>query len=47
MNEARKVFEALSRNKDLTRKGDGYANTNTHTRWKYFLLGWDMAKATQ
>lgn len=46
MDEARKVFEAVMRangyeNFDKNESG-GYVNGSLHTRWKYFLLGWEM-----
>lgn len=47
MNEAQKVFETLMRGNgyspdQLKRKDQGYALTSIQTRWKYFLLGWEM-----
>ena len=47
MNEAQKVFETLMRangysEAELKHKGQGYANSNIQTRWKYFYLGWGM-----
>ncbi len=50
MNEARRVFEAMMRgngHNDLTRTGDKYNVPSLQTRWRYFLLGWEMANATQ
>ena len=47
MNEARKIFEAMMHGRDRTRKGDGYANPSVQVRWRYFLLGWEMSKATR
>lgn len=47
MIEAQKIFETLMKangysEEQLTRKTQGYANTSIQTRWKYFLLGWEM-----
>lgn len=40
---ARQVFEALLPSRsDLRRHGKGYANKNTQTKWRYFLLGWTL-----
>lgn len=43
---AREVFEALMRgngyeNFDRNENGQ-YVVASLHTRWKYFLLGWEM-----
>ena len=47
MTEAQKVFEMLMKangysDKELTRKNQGYVSNTVQTRWKYFLLGWEM-----
>lgn len=50
MTEARQVFEAMMRGNghaDLTRTGDKYNVPSLQTRWRYFLLGWELATATQ
>lgn len=46
MTEARQVFEAMMRGNghaDLTRTGDKYNVPSLQTRWRYFLLGWEMS----
>jgi hypothetical protein len=43
--KARKAFEAIMSTKgkiDLQRKGEGYANANIQTKWRYMLLGWTI-----
>ena len=48
MNDARNVFEGLMRasgHTDFSRKKEGYAKPALQTRWRYFLLGWEMARA--
>lgn len=50
MNEARLIFEAMMRghgHTDLTRKADKYNMPSVQTRWRYFLLGWEMCCATK
>jgi hypothetical protein len=47
MTEAQKVFETLMKangysDEELTRKNQGYVSNTVQTRWKYFLLGWEM-----
>lgn len=44
---AQKVFEAMMRAngysaKDLQRVNSKYATPSVQTRWKYFLMGWEM-----
>lgn len=46
MKDARAVFEALMRgngyeNMDRDEHGQ-YVVSSLHTRWRYFLLGWEM-----
>lgn len=49
-NDARKVFEAIMKSKghdDFSlSETNKYANASLQTRWLYFQLGWEMAKAT-
>ena len=50
MTEARQVFEAMMRGNghaDLTRTGNSYNVPSLQTRWRYFLLGWEVARATK
>ena len=50
MNNPRQVFEALMRGNghtNLTRTGDKYTVPSVQTRWRYFLLGWEMSLATK
>ena len=47
MIEAQKVFETLMKangysKEELKRKNQGYVSNTVQTRWKYFLLGWEM-----
>jgi hypothetical protein len=46
MNDPRKAFEAIMRTNGHTNftqnKSGGYVVPSLHTRWKYFLLGWEM-----
>lgn len=47
--DARRSFEAILEAKgrsDLTRKGAGYKNANTQTKWRYFALGWSLSRKT-
>lgn len=51
MEQCRKVFEAMMRSKghdnfSKTKTGK-YAVPNLQTRWAYFMLGWEMARATE
>ena len=50
MTEARQVFEAMMRGNghaDLTRTGNSYNVPSLQTRWRYFLLGWEMSTAVR
>lgn len=47
MMQAHKIFEIMMKgngytDEDLTRKDNGYFNPNVQTRWRYFLMGWEM-----
>jgi hypothetical protein len=47
MDTIRKTFEALMASKgktNLIRKGEGYANPNIQTKFRYFVLGWRLSK---
>ena len=51
MEQCRKVFEAMMRSKghdnfSKTKTGR-YAVANLQTRWVYFQLGWEMARAVE
>ena len=44
MENARKAFEAFMQTKGITLvwTGTKYNTTNTQTKWRYFLMGWNM-----
>ena len=46
MNDAQKTFEAVMRGqgfKEFAKNEKGqYTNSSVQTRWRYFLLGWEM-----
>jgi hypothetical protein len=46
MTQAQKTFEAImmaSGNYDFSKvKNDRYAVASLQTRWRYFLLGWEL-----
>lgn len=45
MENARKVFEAIMKTNghtNFTKKNSRYVVPAMQTRWKYFLLGWEM-----
>lgn len=50
MTEATKYFEAVMRGKghtDFSKTAHGkYVSTTLQVRWAYFLMGWEMAKAS-
>jgi hypothetical protein len=49
MNEAKKSFEAIMRSNGKTNfamtKTDKYADAALQTRWRYFLMGWELRGA--
>lgn len=49
MNQAQKIFEAMMRGrgyKDFAKNTKGeYTNSSIQTRWRYFLIGWEMRGA--
>lgn len=52
MKEAKKVFEAVMRGQgydesDFLMEANKYAKPSIQTRWRYFLIGWEMAVTTQ
>jgi hypothetical protein len=47
LEKCREIFEALMASKgriNLKRKGQGYENANIQTKFRYFMLGWKLAK---
>jgi hypothetical protein len=49
MTESRMIFEAIMKTKghdDFTQTRGKYVNSGLQTRWIYFQLGWEMARAT-
>jgi hypothetical protein len=44
MTKARQVFESLmqSKGKQVYWNGKKYTNVNIQTKWRYFLIGWNM-----
>lgn len=49
MSQAQSVFEAMMRGNgfnDLKKNDKGaYTNSSIQTRWRYFLIGWEMRGA--
>ena len=44
MTKARQVFESLmqSKGKHVYWDGKKYTTANIQTKWRYFLMGWNM-----